>query len=48
MEATNYIEENSKFPELEIIGTPVLNIVAFTFKTLNPHAIGAGPKSIGK
>ena len=48
MEATNYIKENSKFPDLEIIGTPVLNIVAFTSKTLNPHAIGAALKSIGK
>ena len=48
MEATNCIKENSKYPDLEIIGAPVLNIVVFTFKTLNPHAIGAELKSIGK
>lgn len=48
MEAANYIKENSKFPDLEIVGKPELSIVAFTSKTLNPHAIGAALKSIGK
>lgn len=47
MEAANYIKENSKFPGLEIIGTPELSIISFTSTTLNPHAIGAALKSIG-
>lgn len=47
MEAANYIKENSKFPDLEVIGTPELSVIAFTSKTLNPHAIGAALKNIG-
>lgn len=48
MEAAKYIRENSQSPDLQIIGNPNFSIVSWTSSTLNPHAIGAVMKKIGK
>jgi sphinganine-1-phosphate aldolase len=48
MEAANYIRENSICEDLQIIGNPSFSIISWTSTTLNPHAVGAVLKRIGR